>query len=120
MKMQSPFEEVRKTFKDIGLIFNPYKRNSDVTKSFWNHFTEYTDDLRIDRSRLDRLRVENIEARKVRGVMHVKVTLENCGLLIGIRGAGIDLLRDRMREDLGMEVKIYVEESTLWKWHKYY
>ena len=85
-------------------------------RTFWNYFSDFGE----QNWKLPALGITNIEFEfgdKSKDIFdyEITVTLERPGLLIGKGGRTIDELTEILTEQLKGRVKIYINESSLWK-----
>ncbi len=68
---------------------------------------------RVDFS-LSLCRITNISVKEKRNIVHVNITLERPGMIIGKSGCVIDALTKYLSKELSKEVKIHLIESEIW------
>lgn len=108
-----------KILSKIKDIINPWKRNVDVSKVIYLFFTDIDEFDSINHYRLHSLQINNILARKEKGILHIQIELERPGLLIGKGGSTINNLQNQIEKELNCLVEINIVESTLWNFNKY-
>lgn len=101
-------------------FLSPWKRNVKVSRAIFNHYTYIDQDqFYISKEKLLKLHIINITTRVEKGILNIKIELENPGILIGKGGKDINSLKTYLEEELGCLVDIIIIESKLWQFNKY-
>lgn len=106
---------LRRLREEIYDLFNPWRRRRVVNHLFY--ISQQREDYSF--SELWSYQVQDVLSRKVKGVWHVKFIVHRPGLLIGKGGKNIDTIQEFLKKRLETEVKIHIEESTLWRFNRY-
>ena len=92
------------------------KRRINMFKSMFKvHFEGFEDVVPDEPLPVYKLGVTNLEYQFVDNILHVDVTVEKPGLLIGKGGKTIDGLNTYLS---GRDMRVHIKESNIWKYLK--
>lgn len=108
------WKQIKKKIKDI---WYPFERNAKINSIFY-HFPDFFDDIQWY-SIIDKYNITDVTSRTIKNVLEIKVTTIRPGLLIGKGGRTFDELEDYLNRNFKPNVKLIIEECTLWQFNKY-
>ena len=113
----------KKLYNKVYDWCNPFKRNLEINKHIYYHYSDWKDDdyneYRLDMRRLNNLKITDVLSREEKDRWVVWIHLQRPGLLIGRAGQDLDKLEKSLKTKMGKTVKVLIKEEELWMFNKY-